>query len=58
MVSAYVYLQPVMVTVLAWLVLGQQLDGRTVVAGLFILVGVGVVATSPPPAPKVVESVS
>lgn len=57
-VSAYVYLQPVVVTVLAWLVLGQALDARTAVAGLFIFGGVGIVATSPPPAPKVAGSTS
>jgi drug/metabolite transporter (DMT)-like permease len=55
-VSAYVYLQPVMVTILAWIVLGQQLDVRAVVAGLFIFGGVGIVATSPPPPPKVSSS--
>ncbi|HZF51852.1 MAG TPA: DMT family transporter [Polyangiaceae bacterium] len=48
-VSAYVYLQPVIVAVLAWIVLGQALDMRAVVAGIFIFGGVGIVATSPPP---------
>jgi drug/metabolite transporter (DMT)-like permease len=52
-VSAYVYLQPVIVTILAWLMLGQTLDVRAAVAGIFIFGGVGIVATSPPPAPKV-----
>ncbi|NUQ75873.1 MAG: DMT family transporter [Polyangiaceae bacterium] len=60
MVSAYVYLQPVIVTVLAWLVLGQGLTLRALVAGAFIFAGVGIVATSrarsPEPAPGAARS--
>ena len=51
-VSAYVYLQPVMVTILAWIVLGQRLDLRAAAAGILIFAGVGIVATSRPPPPK------
>lgn len=52
MVSAYVYLQPVIVTILAWLVLGQELSLRAVGAGVFIFAGVGIVATARPRPPK------
>lgn len=45
LVTIYVYLQPLVVAVLAWAQLGQPLAPRVVAAGLAILAGVGVVAS-------------
>jgi len=47
LVTIYVYLQPLVVTSLAWVQLGQPPDGRALFAGLFILGGVTLVATAP-----------
>lgn len=47
LVTVYVYLQPLVVVTLAYLQLGQAIDLRTVMAGLLIFAGVGVVATAP-----------
>ncbi len=47
LVAIYVYLQPLVVAVLAWLQLGQALDVRTALAGLLIFSGVTVVVTAP-----------
>jgi drug/metabolite transporter (DMT)-like permease len=41
-VAFYVFLQPLIATVLAMLVLGERLTPKTAVAGLFILAGLGV----------------
>jgi drug/metabolite transporter (DMT)-like permease len=47
LVTIYIYLQPLIVVTLAWLQLGQPLEGRALVAGLLILGGVTVVASAP-----------
>lgn len=47
LVTIYVYVQPLVVTALAWVQLGQPPDGRALFAGLFILGGVTLVATAP-----------
>jgi drug/metabolite transporter (DMT)-like permease len=52
LVTIYIYLQPLIVAALAWLQLGQPLEGHALVAGLLILGGVTVVASAPrQPAP-------
>ena len=43
-VAAYVYLQPIIVLLLARRMLGERLDVRTIVAGATILAGLGIVA--------------
>lgn len=50
LVTVYIYLQPLVVVVLARVQLGQAIDLRTVVAAALILGGVGVVASAPRPA--------
>lgn len=47
LVTIYIYFQPIVVAVLAWAQLGDPLHGRTIAAGLAILVGVAIVATAP-----------
>ena len=44
LVAVYIYLQPLVVVVLAWLQLGEHLGLHTALGGLLILGGVGVVA--------------
>jgi drug/metabolite transporter (DMT)-like permease len=44
LVAVYIYLQPLVVVVLAWLQLGERLTLHTALGGLLILGGVGVVA--------------
>lgn len=46
LVTIYIYVQPLVVTVLAYVQLGQRVDAWAAVAGLFILLGVTVVATA------------
>jgi drug/metabolite transporter (DMT)-like permease len=45
LVSIYIYVQPVMAGVLAWVQLGQTVSARLVVASALIAVGVTIVAT-------------
>jgi drug/metabolite transporter (DMT)-like permease len=45
LVTVYIYLQPVLAGLLQWVQLGEPLALRAVVASVFILVGVGVVAS-------------
>jgi drug/metabolite transporter (DMT)-like permease len=47
LVTVYVYFQPLVVVALAWAQLDQPPEPRAVLAGLFILAGVGLVATAP-----------
>jgi len=47
LVTIYIYLQPLVVALLAWVQLGQPLTVRALAAGLLILAGVTVVATAP-----------
>jgi drug/metabolite transporter (DMT)-like permease len=47
LVTIYVYLQPLVVVLLAWAQLGQMPEARSALAGLLILSGVTVVATAP-----------
>jgi drug/metabolite transporter (DMT)-like permease len=42
-VAGYIYLQPVLVTVAAWMILGEKLTGRLAVAAATILVGLTVI---------------
>ncbi len=42
-VTIYIYLQPVVTALIAWVQLGQGVTGRTLVAGTFILTGVAIV---------------
>ncbi len=51
LVTAYIYLQPILTAVLAWVQLGQTLGRRLVVAGAFIALGVAIVATRKPNVP-------
>jgi len=44
-VSIYIYVQPVMAAVLAWVQLGQTVSRRLIVAAALIAVGVTIVAT-------------
>jgi drug/metabolite transporter (DMT)-like permease len=45
LVTVYIYLQPVITALLAWVQLGQALSDRLLVAAALILVGVGIVAS-------------
>ncbi len=47
LVTAYIFLQPVLTALLAWVQLGHTLNARLLVAAAFIACGVGVVATRP-----------
>jgi len=47
LVTIYIYTQPLIAALLSWVQLGQAVSERVVVAALFILFGVGVVATRP-----------
>jgi drug/metabolite transporter (DMT)-like permease len=47
LVTVYIHLQPVLAALLAWVQLGSGLSERMIVASVFILVGVVVVATRP-----------
>ena len=47
LVSIYIYVQPVLAAVLAWVQLGQTVTTKWVVAGALIVVGVALVATRP-----------
>jgi drug/metabolite transporter (DMT)-like permease len=47
LVTVYVYLQPLIVAVLAWAQLGQAPERRALVAGPIILAGVALVVTAP-----------
>ena len=42
-VTVYIYLQPVVTALIAWVQLGQGVTGRTLLAGTFILGGVAIV---------------
>lgn len=48
-VTVYIHLQPVLAGLLAWVQLGTGLSERMLVASVFILIGVVVVVTRPPP---------
>jgi drug/metabolite transporter (DMT)-like permease len=47
LVTIYIYLQPVLAGLLAWVQLGQGITGRMIVAALLIFAGVGIVAMRP-----------
>jgi drug/metabolite transporter (DMT)-like permease len=47
LVTIYIYVQPLVVAALAWAQLGQAPELTTLLAGLFILAGVAIVATAP-----------
>jgi drug/metabolite transporter (DMT)-like permease len=51
LVTIYIYVQPAIAAVLAWMQLGQGLSSRLVASAALILVGVTVVATRRPPMP-------
>jgi drug/metabolite transporter (DMT)-like permease len=44
LVTVYIYLQPVITALIAWVQLGQGVTKRTLLAGILILIGVSVVA--------------
>jgi len=46
-VTAYIYVQPVIAAGLAWIQLGEPVSRRIVVAAAFIALGVGIVTTRP-----------
>jgi drug/metabolite transporter (DMT)-like permease len=48
LVTIYIYLQPLIAAVLAWVQLGHGISSRAGVAAVLILVGLGVVATRQP----------
>jgi drug/metabolite transporter (DMT)-like permease len=50
LVTVYIYVQPLMAAVLAWVQLGQGLSARLVVAAILIFAGVSVVASRRPAA--------
>jgi drug/metabolite transporter (DMT)-like permease len=45
LVTAYIYLQPVLAGLLQWVQLGERVESRAIVAAGLILVGVGIVAS-------------
>lgn len=47
LVAAYIYLQPIFAAVGAMLVLGEEINGRTVICGAIVLFGVWLAARSP-----------
>lgn len=47
LVSIYVYLQPLIVAALSWILLGHAVELRTALAGAAIFAGVGLVASAP-----------
>lgn len=52
MVTVYIYLQPLIAAVLAWLQLGQGVSARAAIAAPLILMGLGLVATRRAAMPK------
>ncbi|MEO6419246.1 MAG: DMT family transporter [Polyangiaceae bacterium] len=52
LVTIYIYLQPILAGLLAWVQLGQSLSARILGAAAFILAGVSIVALRKPPLPK------
>lgn len=48
LVTAYIYLQPLLAAALQWVQLGERVTMRALVASAFILVGVGLVASRRP----------
>jgi drug/metabolite transporter (DMT)-like permease len=52
MVTIYIYLQPLLAALLAWVQLGQGVSSRAGVAALFILGGVAVTTLRRPPNPQ------
>jgi drug/metabolite transporter (DMT)-like permease len=56
LVTIYIYLQPLIAALLAWVQLGQPLTSRLVTAAAFIVVGVAIVVTRAPPQPKPVRA--
>jgi drug/metabolite transporter (DMT)-like permease len=48
LVTIYIYLQPLIAAVLAWLQLGHKISGRAALAAVLILVGLGIVASRQP----------
>lgn len=52
LVTIYIYTQPLIAALLSWVQLGQAVSQRALVAALFILVGVTVVATRPGMGPR------
>jgi len=56
LVTVYIYSQPVLTAILAWVQLGQTLSARILVSAAFIACGVGIVATRRAQAVRAVPS--
>jgi uncharacterized membrane protein len=46
LVATYAYVNPVVAVILGWLVLGESIDGRTMVAGAVIVFAVALIVTA------------
>jgi drug/metabolite transporter (DMT)-like permease len=55
LVTIYIYVQPLLTALLAWLQLGQAVTSRMLVAAILIVIGVTVVATRPNATPAPVQ---
>ena len=51
LVTIYIYVQPLLTALLAWIQLGQSVTTRTIGAAVLFVIGVTIVATRPPPSP-------
>jgi drug/metabolite transporter (DMT)-like permease len=51
-VATYAYVNPAVAMFLGWLVAGEPMTGRTLVAAAIILVSVVMITTAPPPTPR------
>ena len=56
LVTVYIYLQPIISALLAWLQLGQHISSQLAVAASLILTGVGIVSTRKMSAPAAAKS--
>ncbi len=56
LVTVYIYLQPIISALLAWLQLGQHISSQLAVAASLILTGVGIVSTRRASAPAAAKS--
>jgi drug/metabolite transporter (DMT)-like permease len=51
--ATYAYVNPVVAMILGWLVAGEPLSGRTIIAAAIILLSVVMITTAPPQVAKV-----
>ena len=50
--ATYAYVNPVVAMILGWLIAGEPITGRTIMAAVIILASVVMITTARPPAPK------